>query len=199
MAKAHTCVVYFYGHDMMNTIYMQERKSWTSPLWQNLLPGKMNRKTLLGHLTYVKTQQTYHPVSVYIMLTIICTILNFVYTFVEIKEWLFYICCRNGHYKENMKARITNKKRCKQRDSRKINDTCLSWTYANHFNDGHVEVEYIPTHTGHDLDHRELNYFPLPDCIKEVATKLSLGVNPSRILSGNAFYYNYYARSKQVM
>jgi len=125
--------------------------------------------------------------------------LNFAYTFVEIKEQLYYICCRNGHYKENTKARITNKKRCKQRDSRKVNnDTCLSRIYANHFNDGHVEVEYIPVHTGHDLD-CELNYLPLLDCIKEVATKLSLSVNPSRILSGKAFYHNYYARSKQVM
>jgi len=71
-------------------------------------------------------------------------------------------------------------------------------TYANHFNDGHVEVEYMPAHTGHDLDHCELNYLPLPDCIKEeVATKLSLGV--IWILSGKAFYHNYYARSKQVM
>ena len=132
-------------------------------------------------------------IAVYIMLTIIFTISNFVYTFAEIKERLFYICCRNGHYKENTKARITSKRRYKQRDSRKINDTCLSRIYANHFIDGHVEVEYIPAHTGHELDRCELNYLPLPDCIKEeVATKLSLGVNPSRILSGKAFNHNYY-------
>jgi len=123
----------------------------------------MNRKTLLGHLMFKHNRHiTLCQVScsiiiaVYIMLTIICTILNFVYTFVEIKERLFSICCRNGHYKKNTKARITSKKRYKQRDSRKINDTCLSRIYANHFNDGHVEVEYIPTHIGHDLDHCEL-------------------------------------------
>ena len=83
--------------------------------------------------------------------------------------------------------RITNKKRHTQRDSRKINGTCISRIYANHFSDGHVEVEYIPAHTGHELDRSELNYLPLPGSIKEeVATTLSLGVNPSRILSGKA-------------
>ena len=57
--------------------------------------------------------------------------------------------------------------------------------YVNHFNDGHVKVEYIPAHTGHTLSHGELKYLPLPGSTKEeVATKLSLGVNPSRILNG---------------
>jgi len=54
--------------------------------------------------------------------------------------------------------------------------------YVNSFEDGHVDVEYIPAHTGHTL---EINYLPLPASTKEeVATKLSLGVNPSRILRG---------------
>ena len=59
--------------------------------------------------------------------------------------------------------------------------------YVNHFNDGHVEVEYIPAHTGHTLDHSELKHLPLPASAKDnVATKLSLGVNHSRILDGKA-------------
>ena len=66
-------------------------------------------------------------------------------------------------------------------------------------NDEHVEMQYIPAHTGHELDHCELNYLPLPDCIKEeVATKLSLGVNLSRILSGKAFNHNYYFTVEHV-
>ena len=55
--------------------------------------------------------------------------------------------------------------------------------YVNHFNNGHVEVKYIPAHTGHAVTHSELKYLPLPGSNKEeIATKLSLGVNPSRIL-----------------
>ena len=57
--------------------------------------------------------------------------------------------------------------------------------YVNNFDDGHVEVEYIPAHTGHTLSHDELKHLPIPASTKEeVATKLSLGVNPSRILNG---------------
>ena len=57
--------------------------------------------------------------------------------------------------------------------------------YVNNFDDGHVEVEYIPAHTGHTLSHDELKYLPLPAHTKEeVATKLSLGINPPRILHG---------------
>ena len=57
--------------------------------------------------------------------------------------------------------------------------------YVDNFDDGHVEVEYIPAHTGHDLSHNELRHLPLPlNTKEEVVTKLSLGVNTSRILNG---------------
>ena len=60
--------------------------------------------------------------------------------------------------------------------------------YVNNFDDGHVEVEYIPAHTGHTLSHDELKYLPLPARTKEeVATKLSLGINPPRILHGKKY------------
>ena len=50
----------------------------------------------------------------------------------------------------------------------------------NSFEDGHVDVEYIPAHTDHTL---EINYLPLPANTKEeVTTKLSLGINPTHIL-----------------
>ena len=57
--------------------------------------------------------------------------------------------------------------------------------YVNNFEDGHVEVDYIPAHTGHTLSHSELKHLPIPANTKEeVATKLSLGINPSCILNG---------------
>ena len=113
--------------------------------------------------------------------------------FAEIKERLFYICCCSGHYHENTKQRLTSKRRYNQKESRKINNTCLSRMYANHFSDGHVEVEYIPAHTGHTLGHDQLKYLPLPDSAREEdATKLSLGVDPSHILNGIVKYGYYY-------
>ena len=57
--------------------------------------------------------------------------------------------------------------------------------YVNNFEDGHMEVDYIPAHTGHTLSHSELKHLPIPANTKEeVAIKLSLGINPSRILNG---------------
>jgi len=68
--------------------------------------------------------------------------------------------------------------------------------YVDNFSDGHVVVEYIPAHTGHTLLHEEeLHNLPLPASSKEeVAMKLSLGVNPTRILSGKhiTIYLNYF-------
>ena len=41
--------------------------------------------------------------------------------------------------------------------------------------------------------HEELKYLPLLDSARdEVATKLSLGVDPSRILNGKTMYAYYY-------
>ena len=141
---------------------------------------------------YVKTQQTYHPKieCMYYAPTLALLPMPISFsTITAIKERLFYICCRSGKYKENTKPRITSKRRIYQKDSRKINDTCLSQMYVNNFEDGHVEVEYIPAHTGHTLDHNEIKHLPLPACTREeVATKLSLGVNPTRILNGKITY-----------
>jgi len=100
--------------------------------------------------------------------------------FSAIKERLFYIFCRSGNYKENIKPRKSSKRRVYQKESRKINATCLSRMYVNNFEDGHVEVEYISTHTSHNLN---IKYLPLPTSTKEeVAMKLSLGVNPNRTM-----------------
>ena len=99
-----------------------------------------------------------------------------------IKERQFYICCRSGSYKENIKPRKSSRRRVYQKESRKINATCLSRMYVNKFEDGHLEVEYISAHTSHTLN---IKYLALPTSTKEeVAMKLSLAVNPNRILNG---------------
>ena len=86
---------------------------------------------------------------------------------------MFYVCCRSGKYQENIKPRLTTKKRVNQKDSRKLNGTCLSRMYVTNFEDGHMEVDYIPAHTGHTLSHSELKHLPIPANTKEeVATKL---------------------------
>ena len=57
--------------------------------------------------------------------------------------------------------------------------------YVDEFVDGHIEVNYIPAHTGHDLGSTEMKHLPLPESTKEtVAVKLSLGIPPERILTG---------------
>ena len=138
---------------------------------------------------YVKKQQTYHPQSegnvykyghvLYIQPHDINTILCIIAT--AIKERFFYICRKY----ENTKPRSTSKKRFNQKDSRKTNNTCLSRMYVDNFCDGHVEVEYIPAHTGHTLYHKSELQKPLPlpaSSKEEVAIKLSLGVNPTQLL-----------------
>ena len=76
--------------------------------------------------------------------------------------------------------------------------------YVDNFSDGHVIVEYIPAHTEHTLYHKEeLHNLPLPASSKEeAAMKLSLGANPSRILSGISTFYmlatQYYAEHCKI-
>ena len=100
---------------------------------------------------YVKTQQTYcHPILESMHFALIALVPVYQYhfsTITAIKERLFYVCCRSGKYKENVKPRISSKQRIYQKDSRKINGTCLSRKYVDNFEDGHVEVEYISAHT----------------------------------------------------
>ena len=42
-----------------------------------------------------------------------------------------------------------DKKRPHQKDTRKLNDTCISRIYADYYNDGHVTVTHITAHTNH--------------------------------------------------
>ena len=55
--------------------------------------------------------------------------------------------------------------------------------YVDELADGSVQVQYIPAHTGHDLDCSELKHLPLPEDTKqEVAVKLSMGIPPERLI-----------------
>ena len=55
----------------------------------------------------------------------------------------------------------------------------------NELKDGYITVKYVSAHTGHDLGPQELKYLLLPGSTKqEVATKISMGIPPERILQG---------------
>ena len=77
------------------------------------------------------------------------------------------------------------KKRPHQKDTRKLNDTCISRIYVDYYNDGHVTVTHITAHTNHQPGHHEDMYLPLPKSIKdEIAIKLSNGISAERIMEG---------------
>ena len=111
-----------------------------------------------------------------------------VHTFTEILARHFFVCCRSGNHRVNKDQRKTNKVRTHQKESRKINSTCVSRMYVDEHEDGHVSVTYISAHT-HELGPQELKHMPLPGSTKEdVAVKLTLGVPPVRILEGTHAY-----------
>ena len=96
------------------------------------------------------------------------------------------MCCRDGNYKQNKRKRLTDEKRPTQKPSRKVNQHCLSRMYVHECRDGHVEVMYLTTHSGHELGSNQLPYLPLPISTKEnVALKISQGIPPGRIIDGN--------------
>ena len=86
------------------------------------------------------------------------------------------------------------KKRPHQKDTRKLNDTCISRIYVNCYNDGHVTVTHVTAHTNHQPGHHEDMYLPLPKSIKdEIAIKLSNGIPAEKIMEGMyciPFYIN---------
>lgn len=87
--------------------------------------------------------------------------------------------CRDGKYRKNTQPRRANAKRPHQQESRKVDSTCISRIYVDEFSDGHLEVKYIPFHTGHKLDPGEFKYHTLPESTKElqsVTTQGSAGI-----------------------
>ena len=55
--------------------------------------------------------------------------------------------------------------------------------YVNELENGHISVQYVSAHTGHELGPQELKHLPLPKSTKEeVATKMSMEIPAERIL-----------------
>lgn len=102
-----------------------------------------------------------------------------------VSKRVYYVCCRDGDYRPCTKPRQTGKKRPHQKDTRKINDTCISRIYVDYHEDGHVTVTHVTGHTNHEPGLHEDKYLPLPRSIREeIAIKLSNGIPDDRIMEG---------------
>ena len=100
-------------------------------------------------------------------------------------ECYYYVCCRDGNYKECKRERKTDKKQPHQKPSRKLNDVCISRIYVTKFKSGKVEAKCISSHSNHTTGPTEDAFLPLPATAKgEVAMKLSLGISIERIMDG---------------
>ena len=100
---------------------------------------------------------------------------------------VMYTCCRDGPYKKNISQRVSTCKR-KRGQTRKLgNKYCLSrMTATENLKTGAVSLDYICTHTNHDLDISEAKYLPLPQSIKrEVQEKFAKGISIERIMDGS--------------
>ena len=107
------------------------------------------------------------------------------YWHTEIKAQHYYICCRSGKHRINKAKWKTKEVRPHQKESQKLDSTCISCLYVDEHEDGHVSMKYISAHT-HELGPCELKHLPLPQSTKqEVSMKISLGVPTERILEGN--------------
>ena len=184
---------------------MQEANTCISPHWLTSRYGKKRKRKLhvlvtskaRRHIIHALEVSTYPPknrklvwlkvftfdTDMHAITSRNITVYNTFY--LDVKARYYYTCCRDGKYRQNIKPRKTKDKRLHQKDSRKINNTCISKMYVDEFADGHVEVTFIPAHTGHELGRSEIKQLPLPQSTKEgVVGKLSLGIPPTRILDG---------------
>ena len=100
-------------------------------------------------------------------------------------ERYYYVCCRDGNYKECKREHKTDKKWPHQKLSRKLNDVCISRIYVTKFKSGKVEVKYVSAHSNHTTGPTEDAFLPLPATTKEeIAMKLSVGISIERIMDG---------------
>jgi len=93
---------------------------------------------------------------------------------------LYYVCYRDGNYHPSTKPRLTGKQHPHQKDTRKINDTCISRMYIDYCQVGHVTVTHIMAHTNHTPGRDEDKYLPIPKSIKSVMEE--------RIMDGTVLY-----------
>ena len=112
-------------------------------------------------------------------------LLTFPFLITEVEVRYYFVCCRTGKYLGNTKPRKTLEKRPHQKETRKINSTCISRMYVDELENGQVSVHYVSAHTGHDLGPQKLKHLPLPNSTKEeVSLKIGMGIPPERILQG---------------
>lgn len=101
----------------------------------------------------------------------------------------YFICCRDGDFRSCARPRKTGQKRPHQKDTKKLNDTCISRMYVDYYGDGRVTVMYITAHTNHQPGSCEDAYLPLPKSVhEEIAIKLSSGIPSERIMEGTYMY-----------
>lgn len=97
-----------------------------------------------------------------------------------------YSCCRDGKYRENCQQRVTEGKRKRQISRKLANSYCIARITAVEFIDtGKIVVDYISTHTNHELDAHECINLPLPSSThKDIREKLAQGIPIARIMDG---------------
>ena len=109
----------------------------------------------------------------------------YIYYLDEPVERYYYVCCRDGSYKESKQERKTEKRRPHQKPSRKLNNVCISRMYITRFKSGKIDVKYISAHSNHTPGKEEDAFLPVPTSAKtEIAIKLSLGISIERIMHG---------------
>ena len=95
------------------------------------------------YTTYVKHQQTYPHTSGEHAHAISLSKIMF-YGHTEIKARHYFICCQSGSHLINKDKRKTKEVHPHQKESRKLDSTCISRLYyVDEHGDGHVSVEYI--------------------------------------------------------
>ena len=105
-----------------------------------------------------------------------------------VTKWVYYVCCRDGTYQPCTKprARQIGKKCPHQKDTRKMNDICISRMYIDYHEDCQVMVMHVTAHTNNQPGPREDMYLPLPKSTwEEIAIKLSNGIPTERIMEGS--------------
>ena len=102
----------------------------------------------------------------------------------------YFACCRDGTARESSTTSNSTKRRAK-RESRKINAVCISRMYVTLKASGTVVVNYISSHTNHDLSLAQVKFLPLPKDTKDsIAIKLTLGIPIDRIMDGTSKHYS---------
>ena len=112
---------------------------------------------------------------------------------------IYFVCCRDGNYYQSKKPRLTEKRRPHKKDTKKLNDTCISRMYVDYFHDGNVTVTHVTAHTNHTPGLDQEKYLPIPKSKREdIAIKINNGTPTERILEGE-FHLQHNKTCRNVM